>query len=52
MIPREITKRPDFAFPINAGNFGLVIGVDRKGDAGALRDNGADIVVNDLGEIM
>ena len=35
-----------------AGNFGLVIGVDRKGDAKALRDNGADIVVSDLEEIM
>lgn len=35
-----------------AGNFGLVIGVDRKGDAKALSDNGADIVVSDLEEIM
>ena len=35
-----------------AGNFGLVIGVNRKGDAKALRDNGADIVVSDLEEIM
>jgi alpha,alpha-trehalase len=35
-----------------AGNFGLVIGVDRKGDAESLRDNGADIVVSDLEEIV
>lgn len=30
------------------GNFGLVVGVARKGDAEALRKNGADIVVEDL----
>ncbi len=30
------------------GNFGLVIGVDRQGNASALRNNGADIVVTDL----
>lgn len=30
------------------GNFGLVVGVARKGDAEALRKNGADIVVTDL----
>ena len=35
-----------------AGGFGLVIGVDRKGDAEALRSNGADIVVKDLGELV
>jgi len=34
------------------GGFGLVIGVDRKGDAEALRQNGADIVVADLGELL
>jgi HAD superfamily hydrolase (TIGR01509 family) len=34
-----------------AGGFGLVIGVDRKGDPEALRKNGADIVVTDLGEM-
>ncbi len=33
------------------GGFGLVIGVDRVGHAGALRDHGADVVVSDLGEI-
>ncbi len=33
------------------GRFGLVIGVDRKGDPEALRAAGADIVVQDLGEL-
>ncbi len=35
-----------------AGDFGLVVGVDREGDPDALRDNGADIVVADLGELV
>ncbi len=34
------------------GGFGLVIGVDRKHDADALRENGADIVVSDLKEML
>ncbi len=34
------------------GNFGLVIGVDRLGQAEALKENGADIVVQDLGELL
>ena len=34
-----------------AGRFGLVIGVARKGDARALRENGADLVVDDLAEL-
>ncbi len=34
-----------------AGGFGLVIGVDRAGIAEALAQNGADIVVADLGEL-
>ncbi len=34
------------------GNFGLVVGVARKGDAEALEDNGADIVVTDLKTLM
>ncbi len=33
------------------GNFGLVLGVAREGNAQALKINGADIVVADLGEI-
>jgi len=35
---------------VNA-NFGLVIGVARKGNAEELRRHGADLVVNDLGEL-
>ncbi len=34
------------------GKFGLVIGVDRHGDAQSLLANGADIVVADLGELL
>jgi HAD superfamily hydrolase (TIGR01509 family) len=34
------------------GKFGLVIGVDRQGDADALRENGADVVVTDLGNLL
>jgi beta-phosphoglucomutase family hydrolase len=34
-----------------AGGFGLVIGVDREGHPEALRSNGADVVVGDLGEL-
>ena len=35
-----------------AGGFGLVIGVDRHGDAEALKKAGADLVVSDLGELV
>ncbi|WP_347220672.1 HAD-IA family hydrolase, partial [Mycolicibacterium poriferae] len=35
-----------------AGDFGVVVGVDRVGQADALRDNGADVVVGDLGELL
>lgn len=34
------------------GGFGLVLGVDRKGHADALRENGADVVVTDLKEML
>jgi beta-phosphoglucomutase family hydrolase len=34
------------------GGFKLVIGVDRKGDADALRAHGADVVVTDLKEML
>ena len=34
------------------GNFGLVIGVARKGNAEELRQNGAHLVVNDLSELV
>lgn len=33
------------------GGFGLVVGVDRGGNAGALRQGGADVVVQDLAEL-
>jgi beta-phosphoglucomutase family hydrolase len=36
----------------SSGNFGLVIGVARKGDAEELRHNGAHVVVNDLVELV
>jgi beta-phosphoglucomutase family hydrolase len=35
-----------------AGKFGFVVGVDRVGQADALKKNGADIVVSDLGELL
>ncbi len=35
-----------------AGGFGLVVGVDRVGQAQALREHGADVVVTDLGELL
>lgn len=35
-----------------AGAFGIVIGVDRVDHAQALRDHGADIVVQDLAELL
>jgi len=34
------------------GNFGLVIGIARKGNAEELRRHGAHLVVNDLGELV
>ena len=36
----------------SAGNFGLVIGVARKGNAEELRRHGAQLVVNDLSELV
>jgi beta-phosphoglucomutase family hydrolase len=35
-----------------AGGFGFVVGVDRVGHADALREHGADVVVQDLGELL
>jgi len=35
-----------------AGRFGFVVGVDRVGQAEALREHGADIVVRDLAELL
>jgi beta-phosphoglucomutase family hydrolase len=36
----------------HAGGFGLVIGVDRRHQADALREQGADVVVEDLSELL
>jgi beta-phosphoglucomutase family hydrolase len=35
-----------------AGSFGYVVGVDRTGQAEALREHGADVVVQDLSELL
>ena len=35
-----------------AGGFGIVVGVDRVGQAEALLSNGADIVVQDLSDLL
>jgi len=35
-----------------AGGFGHVVGVDRTGHAAALREHGADVVVQDLAELL
>jgi beta-phosphoglucomutase family hydrolase len=35
-----------------AGGFGLVVGVDRHGTPGALADSGADLVLDDLTELL
>jgi beta-phosphoglucomutase family hydrolase len=35
-----------------AGRFALVVGVDRVGQADALREHGADVVVQDLAELL
>jgi beta-phosphoglucomutase family hydrolase len=35
-----------------AGGFGFVVGVDRVGQADALRAHGADVVVRDLGDLL
>jgi beta-phosphoglucomutase family hydrolase len=35
-----------------AGSFGCVVGVDRVGQARALAEHGADVVVRDLGELL
>jgi beta-phosphoglucomutase-like phosphatase (HAD superfamily) len=36
----------------HAGGFAFVVGVDRVGQADALREHGADIVVTDLAELL
>ncbi len=36
----------------HAGHFGLVVGVDRVGQAAGLKSHGADVVVKDLAELL
>jgi len=36
----------------HAGRFGFVVGVDRLGQADALAEHGADVVVTDLAELL
>jgi beta-phosphoglucomutase-like phosphatase (HAD superfamily) len=36
----------------HAGNFAFVVGVDRVGQADALKHHGADVVVRDLAELL
>jgi beta-phosphoglucomutase family hydrolase len=36
----------------HAGKFGLVVGVDRVGQADGLREHGADVVVKDLADLL
>src|ERR1700678_985192 len=36
----------------HAGKFGLVVGVDRVGQADELREHGADVVVKDLADLL
>ena len=38
--------------PALRGNFGLVIGIARKGNAEELKHHGARLVVEDLGELV
>jgi beta-phosphoglucomutase-like phosphatase (HAD superfamily) len=35
-----------------AGGFGFVVGVDRVGQAEALKEHGADVVVTDLADLL
>jgi beta-phosphoglucomutase family hydrolase len=54
LLPNECLMVEDAISGVQAGrngNFGLVLGVARHGDDEALKLNGADIVVKDLGDI-
>ena len=55
VIPERAVVIEDAVSGVQAGRrggFGLVVGIERKGDADALRENGADIVVTDLMELV
>ena len=53
--PREAAVFEDALAGVEAGragNFGFVVGVDRVGQADALNAHGADVVVEDLAELL
>jgi beta-phosphoglucomutase family hydrolase len=53
--PREAAVFEDALAGVEAGRagrFGIVVGVDRVGQADALRAHGADVVVKDLAELL
>jgi HAD superfamily hydrolase (TIGR01509 family) len=53
--PREAAVFEDALAGVEAGRagrFGFVVGVDRVGQADALRAHGADVVVKDLAELL
>lgn len=53
-VPRRCVVVEDAVAGVHAGragHFGLVIGVDRTGQAAALRAEGAHVVVTDLGQV-
>jgi beta-phosphoglucomutase family hydrolase len=55
MLPAEAAVFEDALAGVaagRAGHFGLVVGVDRVGQAEALREHGADVVVSDLAELL
>jgi len=54
VVPEHAIVVEDAVAGVQAGHrggFGLVVGVDRGGNAAALEHGGADVVVQDLGEI-
>ena len=50
--PSEATVLEDALAGVEAGRAGWVVGVDRTGQAEALRRRGADVVVKDLAELV
>lgn len=55
VVPRQAVVFEDALAGVEAGHaggFGLVVGVDRVGQAAALREHGADVVVQDLSELL
>ena len=55
LVPAEAAVFEDALAGVEAGRagrFGFVVGVDRVGQADALREHGADVVVSDLAELL